>query len=109
GEAAQGHPVRVRGVVTYYDPEWNTLFVQDESAGIYVNVGGLALDLNLGQWIDLEGCTAPGDFAPTIALSRFQILGQAPLPQVQPYSLKQVYSGTADSQWIRLHGVVQSV
>src|SRR4030095_7730719 len=28
-EAANNHPVQLRGVVTYYDREWNILFIQD--------------------------------------------------------------------------------
>src|SRR6266404_204474 len=37
-EATNAFPVRIRGVVTYYDPTWwNILFVQDATAGIYVN------------------------------------------------------------------------
>ena len=64
-DAALGHPVRVRCVVTYYDPgEWGTMFVQDSTAGIYVSTDGQTLDLDLGQWVDLEGATAPGRFRP---------------------------------------------
>ena len=71
-DAALGHPVRVRCVVTYYDPrEWGTLFVQDATAGIYVSTEGQTLDLDLGQWIDLEGVTAPGDFVPIITRPAF--------------------------------------
>jgi hypothetical protein len=29
-------PVRLRGMVTYHDPAWSLLFIQDESAGIFV-------------------------------------------------------------------------
>src|SRR5438552_568243 len=60
-EAALSLPVRVRCVVTYYDDsEWGALFVQDSTAGIYVDAHGHTLDLDLGQWVDLEGVTAPG-------------------------------------------------
>src|SRR5262249_28111687 len=35
-EAALGQPVRVQGVVTFYYSNWHTLFVEDETAGIFV-------------------------------------------------------------------------
>src|SRR5688572_25795938 len=35
-EAAKGRPVRVRAVVTYYHHDWEMLFVQDPTGGIYV-------------------------------------------------------------------------
>src|ERR1700689_1211623 len=35
-EAARQYPVRLKGVVTYYDPSLLDLFVQDSSGSIYV-------------------------------------------------------------------------
>src|SRR6266403_1212842 len=36
-DAQPGHPVHLRGVVTYYDSEWGHVFVQDSQAGIFVS------------------------------------------------------------------------
>ena len=38
-EAKRGYPVKLRAVVTYFNPYNTNLVVQDESAGIYVRVG----------------------------------------------------------------------
>jgi signal transduction histidine kinase len=108
-EAAVAWPVRIRCVVTCYYRDWATLFVQDATAGIYVNLDGHTLDLELGQWIELEGVTAPGDFAPIIAQPRFRDLGRAPLPPAAMYPLKAVDSGIMDSQWLQMSGTVHSV
>jgi PAS domain S-box-containing protein len=109
-DAALGHPVRVRCVVTYYDPgEWGTMFVQDSTAGIYVSTDGQTLDLDLGQWVDLEGTTAPGDFVPIISSPRFQLLGQAPMPSARRHTSKELFSGNKDSQWLQVDGIVHSV
>lgn len=35
--AAAGLPVALEGVVTYYDPDWRVLFIQQDGAGIYVD------------------------------------------------------------------------
>ncbi len=32
-----GYPVRLRAVVTAYDPEWNVFFVEDSTGGIYLD------------------------------------------------------------------------
>src|SRR5260370_15874954 len=36
-DAERGYPVRLHGVVTYYDPDSNTLILQDSTAGILVD------------------------------------------------------------------------
>ncbi|MEK7676507.1 MAG: hypothetical protein AAB676_11815 [Verrucomicrobiota bacterium] len=42
-EAGRGHPVRLRGVVTFYDAEWRILFVQDGADALFVNPGSTSL------------------------------------------------------------------
>jgi hypothetical protein len=37
-QAKQRRPVRLTGVITYYDPEEPDLFIQDSSGGIWVNL-----------------------------------------------------------------------
>jgi len=37
-QAKQGRPVHLVGVITYYDPDEPDLFIQDSSAGIWVNL-----------------------------------------------------------------------
>lgn len=108
-QAARLLPVRVQAVVTYYDPSWGTLFVQDDTAGIYVAAGGPRLDLKIGERIELEGFTAPGDYVPIIVHPRFVPLGRAPLPEAPRRALREVSSGAEDSQWLALEGIVQVV
>ena len=38
-EAGRGYPVRIRGVVTYFNQNAGDLFIQDSTAGIWVNPG----------------------------------------------------------------------
>ena len=61
-EAKRGYPVKLRGIIMYYNPYNTNLVVQDDSAGIYVRVGNSQVPkLEAGQLIDLEGFTGPGD------------------------------------------------
>src|ERR1700730_6594387 len=66
-EAALQYPVHLRGVITFHFPADHTLFLQDATGGIYVDVEAQALGnkmLEAGQRVELEGLTAPGEFAP---------------------------------------------
>ena len=84
-EAKRGYPVRLRGVITYYNPYNTNLVVQDESAGIYVRVGNSQVPkLEAGQLIDLDGFTGPGDVVPVITAPRIKVIGRAPLPAPMP-------------------------
>ena len=59
-EAKRGYPVKLRGVITYYNPYNTNLVVQDDSAGIYVRVGNSQVPtLEAGQLIDLDGLHRP--------------------------------------------------
>lgn len=108
-EAKRGDPVRLRAVVTFYDPEWYTLFVQDSSAGIYVNPEGRKLDIRTGQSVEVEGVTGPGDFAPVILKAKFMVLGQGNPPEYLPRTLQELVRGIDDSQCVRMEGVVHSI
>ena len=77
-EAKRGYPVKLRGVITYYNPHNTNLNIQDASAGIYVRVGNSPVPpLQTGQLIELEGFTGPGDVVPVITAPRIKVIGTA--------------------------------
>ena len=106
--AAQSHPVRLRGIVTYYDPDAPDLFIQDETAGIYVFCEG-RLPIERGQQIELSGITDAGDFAPVVIHPKTRMLGLGKLPNAPRVSFDQLLTGRLDAQWIESEGIVQSV
>jgi signal transduction histidine kinase/ActR/RegA family two-component response regulator len=106
--------VRVRAVVTYYDPyldpRHGALFVQDASGAIFVAVPGPILSLRAGTIVDLEGVSGPGDFAPIIDQPRIRVVAQSHVPdQALRTSRAQLLTGALDSQWVEVEGVVHSV
>jgi signal transduction histidine kinase/CheY-like chemotaxis protein len=110
-EADRGLPVRLRAVVTYYDATLADLFVQDSSAGIYVELKNAAVKpdgLWQGQQIELTGVTASGDFAPEVVKPQIRILGQGVLPAPRKVSSEEIFSGEEDSQWVEGEGVVHA-
>src|SRR4029077_9456881 len=107
-DAAQSHPVRLRGIVTYYDPDAPDLFIQDEAAGIYVFCEG-RLPIERGQQIELSGITDAGDFAPVVIYPKTRVLVLGKLPNAPRVSFDQLLTGRLDAQWIESEGIVQSV
>src|SRR5215208_5149110 len=63
-KAKKNYPIHLQAVVTDYDREGHITFVQDQSAGIFVDTHEMKLDLEAGQFVEVEGFTGPGDFAP---------------------------------------------
>jgi len=114
-EARRGYPVRLRAVVTYYDPyidaRHGALFVHDASGAIFVAVPAKPiLPLRAGAVVDVEGVSGPGDFAPIIDRPKIRVVSQSHVPDEAPKtSLAQLLTGAQDAQWVEVEGVVHSV
>jgi hypothetical protein len=108
-EADLQHPVKLHGVVTFYDKGLFSHFIQDDTAGIYLLDYSNAPDLLPGQIVDVEGVTSAGEFAPVIAPSSVTVVSQGQLPAATPVSLEQLVSGREDSQFVQFSGLVRSV
>jgi PAS domain S-box-containing protein len=104
-----GRPVRVEGVVTYIDPLWKLLFVQDAEEGIFVQMRGLPIEVRMGEMVAVEGLAAPGDFAPMIDTPHVTRLGQGRMPVPARPSFQELLTGDWDSQLIELDGIVRGV
>ena len=108
------YPVRLRGVVTFFDdsiPMKSYRFIQDETAGIYFYVDGSTNNppLRAGQLVAIEGITGAGSFAPVVTSHRIQILGEAVLPEAKRVSFEELESGQEDSQLVEISGVVREI
>lgn len=107
--AERSLPVRIRGVVTFYDAPLFNLFIQDCSAGIFVLMAR-DMDTNLvsGQEIEVKGVCDKGDYAPIIKASAIHILGTGSVPVPPKVPIDQLFTGLYDSQWVEVSGVVRS-
>lgn len=109
-EAHREYQVDVEGVITYVDPSWQLLFVQDETAGVFVQGDSIEWGpLEVGQRVRLRGVSGPGDFAPNVSRARVQILGQGTLPRAPSVSLPHLFSGQEDGQWQAIGGTVRAL
>jgi signal transduction histidine kinase len=107
-QAALGYPVRVRGVITM-DAPTPDFFIQDTTAGIYVE-GSVSPNYphQLGQFVEVEGVTGPGRFAPVIHEQKLRVLGKAALPSATLFPFSELANGQQDSQWAQVRGIVRA-
>ncbi len=108
-EARSARPVHLSGVITHLNPHLNDFFIQDETAGIYVYPTPLAAGLKLGDRIELEGESNPGDFAPCICAKKITRLGTGKLPDPIPFNLSAEESRWLDGQWVQVWVVVRAI
>jgi PAS domain S-box-containing protein len=107
-KARLGYPIHLRAVVTYVNKRERDLFVQDSTAGIFVDLVDQAIDLHSGQKVEIDGVSGPGDFATEIDDPKIQIIGEAPLPDPLKVSGDQFITGALDSQYVEVEGIVKS-
>ncbi len=109
GQASLGKAVRLDGIVTAAEPEWNGQFyVQDGTGGIFVNnLGGGQPEP--GDRVEVSGVCAPGPFAPIISRPHWKRLGSAPLPPAKRVPVEQLMAGVEACQRVEISGIVRSV
>ncbi len=108
-EAAKHHPVKLKGVVTFYDETLFSRFIQDSTAGIYLRELANMPALQPGQMIEVEGTTGPGEYAPVILPTSVKVVGEGAMPAAKPVTLDQLVSGHDDSQVVEFSGIVRAV
>jgi signal transduction histidine kinase/CheY-like chemotaxis protein len=105
-EADRALPVRLRGVVTYSDSDWHFLYLQDSTGGIFV--WAVATPVATGEDVEVEGTTTSGNYAPNVTACDIHILGSGRMPKPLAITAAQAASGSEDSQWVSIEGVVHS-
>ncbi len=106
-QAALKPELCLRAVVTFYDPANVQLFIQDDTAGIWVDTQiGPKPDLKVGDLVEVRGVAVWTDFAPDVGSPRFQVLGRAPLPSALRASFSRLTSTHLNSRRVEVEGVV---
>jgi signal transduction histidine kinase len=104
-QASAGLPFKTRGLVTYCEP--SVLFVQDESAGIFIYQTKPSLDFLAGQYVEVTGVTSAGQYSPIIASPEFQLLEKGPRVTPRCTGISEIEFGGLDAQWVECTGVVR--
>jgi signal transduction histidine kinase len=109
-EALRGYPARIQGVITCVQPKFRAVVIQDSTLGIYVKNCPYddAAPPRLGEYWEVEGITDAG-FAPMIQPHTLRRLGEGILPEPIRPTRDQLMSGSLDTQYVELQGVVTEV
>jgi diguanylate cyclase (GGDEF)-like protein/PAS domain S-box-containing protein len=105
-DAVKSIPVELDAVVTYSDPEWGLLFVQDRSGSTYIDVHGSSTKYPPGSRIRIDGVSTMGYVSPEVARAKITVLGHGMLPNPQQKSVAELDAGGADSSWVATEGVL---
>jgi signal transduction histidine kinase/ActR/RegA family two-component response regulator len=114
-QAAQGYPVHLRAIVTYYDPYNDprrpACFASDSSGGIYVDLRALpAIPFGAGDLVEITGISATGGYAPIVVATEARLIGKFHFPSIAPrVTLSEILTGKYDGQWVEIEGVVRGV
>jgi diguanylate cyclase (GGDEF)-like protein len=108
-QASNALPVRIHGMVTYSDPQWDHLYIQDSTGGIYVKTAGHHPELHPGERVTLVGLTNAGDYAPVIVAPRFGTSGGAFRAVPMGLTAMKAASGAGDAQYVSLKGIVHPI
>ncbi len=108
-EAKRAYPVRLRGVVTYFDTIIPDLFIQDKSGGIWIQWSPKMPKPHFGDVLDVRAVTTQVDFAPDLAKASWTVTGKAALPLPKRVTYQQMASTHEDARWVETDGVVRSM
>lgn len=110
-QAKLHYPVHLRAICIVCIPGWYGFFANDGVTGVYIqtrNQTPLTAAIQPGTWLEIDGVTSAGEYAPIVDQSDLRILGKGPLPPPRPVSLDILSSGAEDGQWISFEGTVRS-
>ena len=102
-QAAEGGPVRVKGVVVCYDAGWHQLYVNDNLETLYFNADDFAVQPEKGQIVEITGKARGTN---TLENPGLTIIGRGALPPAKRLDLSNLAQNHGD--WIKVEGTVMS-
>lgn len=108
-QAAEALPARITGVITYIDPLWHQLWLQDDSGGIFIKYAGDYPELLAGSRATVFGITNPGNYAPVISAPKFRVAGKGPFPKPVSVTQELAASGKREGLYVEMEGVVHLI
>jgi diguanylate cyclase (GGDEF)-like protein len=100
-------PAKITAVITYNDPLWKQIILQDSTGGMFVKYSESLGSLERGQLVTVTGVTGPGDYAPVLVGARVVGQGKATwFPRPVQVASRDASSGILDSQYAEVEGVI---
>jgi diguanylate cyclase (GGDEF)-like protein/PAS domain S-box-containing protein len=106
-EAARAYPIDIEAVVTYSDPVWGLLFVQDATGVTFIDMRSSRTGYPTGALVRIRAVSAVGGSgSPAIAQPRVVVVGSGRLPSPEQRSIAELAAGTAESHRVVTEGVL---
>ena len=83
-ELLRGWRVKLRGAVTFIDPAWHLLTIQDDTGGVLVDLPPSAPAVRRGDILEVSGATSADNHLPTVVSAVIRVTGSGALPKPQP-------------------------
>ncbi|HXI53007.1 MAG TPA: ATP-binding protein [Candidatus Saccharimonadales bacterium] len=99
-------PVRLRGIVSFSHQAGRTIFVQDETGGIFCDPRTTSPLPETGRRVEIVGVASDGAFLPFVIAQEVKDLGPGTLPPARPVRAAQLVKGAYDADFIRFSGYV---
>ena len=106
-EAARAYPVELEGVVTYSDPEWGVLFLQNQAGPTFIDIHGISTRYPSGTRIRVKAVTGTNADGPTVAHPKIAVLGSGAVPKPEKKSLAELERGTDESYVVVTEGILR--
>jgi PAS domain S-box-containing protein len=103
-EAAKAYPIELDGVVTYSDPEWGVLFLQNQTGPTFIDTHGISTRFPSGTRIRVNAVTGTNAEGPTVAHPKIIALGSGSVPKPEKRSLAELQSGKDESYLVVTEG-----
>jgi diguanylate cyclase (GGDEF)-like protein/PAS domain S-box-containing protein len=105
-EAAKAYPVDFEAEVTYSDPEWGELFVQDRTGTTYIDVHGSDIVYPLGTRVRVKAVTGANYNGTQIVHPAILVLGPGTLPKPEQRSVADLDAGVGEAHRAVSEGVL---
>ena len=96
-------------VVTAFDPEVRLIFVQDATAGVYIESLAEPATVQIGDRVAVDGVSGRGVRERVVERARLRAIGRGVRPAPVVLEPSQYRSGVGDSQWVEIEGVLRAV
>lgn len=104
-----GRVVQVEGVVTHLETYFGDIFIQDESAGIYLTGSEFAARVRRGNRVRVVGTVDRGSFSPCLLPEHVEVIGQSELPAPELHLLGEVDSRWLDARRVQVRAIVRGI
>jgi len=107
-QASLANPVDLNLEVTYSDPGWGLLFVQDRTGPTFIDVHGSNIAYPLGTRIHVKAVTGENNNGITIVHPTILVVGHGSLPNPVIRSVAELDAGVGESHRVVTEGVLHS-